>query len=63
MTDEIIRRAGRFGNRREQLRHDEIEALRRAWDEGKASGTSGTLDMAAIIREAKAGRAAASEPH
>jgi len=30
--------------------------LRRAWDEGKASGSAGPLDMAKIIAEARAER-------
>jgi hypothetical protein len=34
----------------------EIEMLRRAWDEGKASGSAGQLDMAEIIAEARAER-------
>jgi hypothetical protein len=35
----------------------DIEGLRRAWDEGKASGSAGPLDMAEIIAEAKAEKA------
>jgi hypothetical protein len=35
----------------------DIEGLRRAWDEGKASGSAGPLDMAEIIADAKAEKA------
>ena len=30
-----------------------VEALRKAWDEGKQSGIAGRFDMRAIIRDAK----------
>jgi antitoxin ParD1/3/4 len=53
-TSEVVREAVRLWSSRRQLRHEEIEALRRAWDRGKASGVAGPLDMKAIIREAKA---------
>jgi hypothetical protein len=39
----------------------EIEMLRRAWDEGKAGGSAGQLDMAEIIAEARAEREAGEE--
>jgi antitoxin ParD1/3/4 len=42
-----------WGDRRQQ----DIEKLRRAWDEGKASGSAGPLNMAEIIAEAKAAKA------
>jgi antitoxin ParD1/3/4 len=38
-------------------RQQDIERLRRAWDEGKASGSAGPLNMAEIIAEAKAEKA------
>jgi len=41
-----------------ELRQREIEMLRRAWDEGKASGSAGPLKMGDVIAEAKAERAA-----
>jgi antitoxin ParD1/3/4 len=53
-TSEVVREAVRLWNGHRQLRQEEIEALRRAWDDGKASGIAGRLDMKAIIREAKA---------
>jgi hypothetical protein len=34
-------------------RQHEIEMFRRAWDEGKASGSAGPLKMAEVIAEAK----------
>jgi antitoxin ParD1/3/4 len=43
---------------RRKLCQREIEMLRRAWDEGKASGSAGPLKMADVIAEAKAQRAA-----
>jgi len=36
------------------LRQEELEALRRAWDDGKASGVHGPVDMRSIIEEARA---------
>jgi hypothetical protein len=35
----------------------DLEGLRRAWDQGKASGAAGPLNMAEIIAEAKAAKA------
>jgi hypothetical protein len=43
---------------RRKLSQREVEMLRRAWDEGKASGSAGSLNMADVIAEAKAERAA-----
>jgi antitoxin ParD1/3/4 len=42
---------------RRKLHQREVEMLRRAWDEGKASGSAGPLKMANVIAEAKAERA------
>jgi sigma54-dependent transcription regulator len=36
------------------VRELDLQRLRRAWDEGKASGSAGALNMAEIIAEAKA---------
>jgi len=58
-TSEVVREAVRLWSGQRRLREEEIEALRRAWDEGKASGSAGALDMAALIREAKDEKAAA----
>lgn len=53
-TSEAICDAVRlWGDRRQQ----DIEKLRQAWDEGKASGSAGPLNMAEIIAEAKAAKA------
>jgi antitoxin ParD1/3/4 len=55
-TSEAVRDAVRLWGDRRDLRQREIEMLRRAWDEGKASGSAGSLNMAEIIAEAKAER-------
>jgi antitoxin ParD1/3/4 len=47
-----------WGDRRQQ----DVERLRRAWDEGKASGSAGPLNMAEIIAEAKAERVRTTGP-
>ena len=52
-TSEAVREAVRQWSRQRQLRDAEIEGLRRAWDEGKASGRAGKLDMTALIAEAR----------
>ena len=41
-------------------RRQDIEKLRRAWDEGKASGSAGPFHVAEIIAEAKAAKASDS---
>ncbi len=48
-ASEVIRDALRLWESRRQLREQDIERLRRRWDEGKASGVAGPLDMKAII--------------
>ena len=57
-TSEVVREAVRLWSGQRQHREEEIAALRRAWDEGKASGAAGSLDMASLIREAKDEKAA-----
>jgi antitoxin ParD1/3/4 len=57
-TSEAVRDAVRLWGGRRELRQREIEMLRRAWDEGKASGSAGPLQMAEVIAEAKAEKAA-----
>ena len=57
-TSEAVREAVRLWNDRRQYRAEEIQALRRAWDAGKASGIAGPLNMEQIIVEAKAARSA-----
>jgi len=51
-TSEVVREAVRLWSGRRRLRDEEIAALRRAWDAGKASGIDGPHDMKKIIREA-----------
>jgi antitoxin ParD1/3/4 len=57
-TSEAVRDAVRLWGGRRELRQREIEMLRRAWDEGKASGPAGPLKIADVVAEAKAERAA-----
>jgi antitoxin ParD1/3/4 len=54
-TSEAVLDAVRVWGRR-ALRQREIEMLRRARDEGKASGSAGPLKIADVIAEAKAER-------
>jgi antitoxin ParD1/3/4 len=53
-TSEAVLDAVRVWGGRRALRQREIEMLRRAWDEGKASGSAGPLKIADMIAEAKA---------
>jgi antitoxin ParD1/3/4 len=55
-TSEAVLDAVRVWGGRRALRQREIEMLRRAWDEGKASGSAGPLKIADVIAEAKAER-------
>lgn len=52
-TSEVVRDAMRLWSERRELRREEREVLRSAWDAGKASGIAGTLDMRALIAEAR----------
>ena len=52
-TSEIVREAIRDWQAKRELRPDEIEILRRLWDEGKASGPPRPLNFAAVRREAQ----------
>lgn len=52
-TSEVVRDAMRLWNERREMRREEREALRSAWDAGKASGVAGALDMTALISEAR----------
>ncbi len=56
-TSEVVREGMRLWSEKQQLRQEEIEMLRRAWDEGKASGRGEIYNMQAILAEAKAGQA------
>lgn len=55
-TSEAVRDAVRLWSGRREMRELEVERLRRAWDEGKASGEGETYDMKEILREAKAAK-------
>jgi hypothetical protein len=45
-----------MAERSRAARQHEIQMFRRAWDEGKASGSAGPLKMAEVIAEAKEAR-------
>ena len=53
-TSEVVREAVRDWQSKRELRQADLERLRRAWDEGLASGTATPLDMKAIRSEARA---------
>ncbi|WP_342360552.1 type II toxin-antitoxin system ParD family antitoxin [Terrarubrum flagellatum] len=53
-TSEAVRDAVRLWDERRAMRGRDLERLRAAWDEGKASGVAGPLDMKAVIAEARA---------
>lgn len=57
-TSEVVREAVRLWTGRREFRAHELDALRRAWDEGKASGLAGRYNMRKLLKEAKAGRTA-----
>ncbi len=52
-TSEIVREALRDWQFKRELRRDEVERLRRLWDEGKASGPAQPLDFEELRREAR----------
>ncbi len=53
-TSEVIRDALRLWESRRQLRERDLDLLRRRWDEGKASGRAGPLDIPELIAEERA---------
>ena len=53
-TSEVIRDALRLWESRRQLRERDVEILRRRWDEGKASGRAGPLDIKRVMAEERA---------
>ncbi len=53
-TSEVIRDALRLWESRRQLREHDVEILRRRWDEGKASGRAGPLDIKRVMAEERA---------
>lgn len=52
-ASEIVREALRDWQVKRDLRQEDVERLRRAWDEGKASGDAGSIDFAQLRREAR----------
>ena len=55
-ASEVIRDALRLWESRRQLRERDVEVLRQRWDEGKASGRAGPLDVPRLIAEERAKR-------
>ena len=53
-TSEVIRDALRLWEARRHLRERDIETVRQRWDEGKASGRAGRLDIKRIMAEERA---------
>jgi len=53
-TSDVIRDAVDLWSERQSLRDRDIAILRRAWDEGIASGDPEPLDMNALLEEARA---------
>lgn len=53
-TSEVIREAVRDWQAKRELRQEEINRLRKLWDEGIASGDAGPVDMNDLRREARA---------
>lgn len=51
-TSEVVRDAVRLWSEQRLNREQDLEMLRRAFDQGKASGVAGEWDMDEIIREA-----------
>lgn len=52
-TSEVVREAIRDWQLKNELRRDEVELLRRLWNEGKASGPPVPLDFDELRREAR----------
>jgi antitoxin ParD1/3/4 len=53
-TSDVVHDALRLWETRRNLRERDLEILRRRWDEGKASGRAGPLDIERLISEARA---------
>lgn len=53
-TSEVVREAIRDWQAKRELRHEEINRLRKLWDEGVVSGEAGPVDMKGLRREARA---------
>jgi antitoxin ParD1/3/4 len=52
-VSEVMRDALRMLERADKNEADEIEYLRKAWDEGEASGIAGPFDMEKIMQEGR----------
>jgi antitoxin ParD1/3/4 len=48
-ASEVIRDALRLWESRRELRERDLEVLRRRWDEGKASGRAGPIDIRGLV--------------
>ena len=57
-TSEVVREGMRLWSERRARREQDIERIRQAWDEGKASGPGRPFDMNALLKEWKAEREA-----
>jgi antitoxin ParD1/3/4 len=53
-ASEAISDALQLWESRRQLRERDLDVLRRRWDEGKASGRAGPLDIGRLIAEERA---------
>lgn len=53
-ASEVVRDALRLWEARRQWREHELEVMRQRWDEGKASGRAGPLDIKGLIAEERA---------
>lgn len=52
-TSEIVREAVRDWQLKRELRQEDINRLRRMWDEGVASGSAGEMNMNRLRKEAR----------
>lgn len=52
-TSEAIREAVRDWQMKRELRQEDIKRLRQLWDEGRASGSAGPVDMDGLRKEAR----------
>jgi antitoxin ParD1/3/4 len=64
-TSEIVREAIRDWQLKRQFRQEEVDRIRRLWDEGKASGAPRAIDFENIKRRgrARASAVASSRRH
>lgn len=52
-TSEVVREAVRDWQMKRALRQEEVQRLRKLWDDGIASGSAGELDLLALRQEAR----------